>query len=273
MRFSEPFNELAAALAKAQGDFGPLVKGRENPHFKSRYADLAAVLDVIRAPLAEHALCYVQGEVLDDTGRPVRLVTRLMHSSGQWVETDYPISVTDSRGGSAAQAVGSALTYARRYSLQALFGLAAEDDDGEAAQGRARDNRRDDSGPPRQHQEEPAPLVARANKLAATLPGGWAALDFYAAAKVGKAFGPFMAGLPGETEQAGVLLALEERAQTAGGSWPAAFKAAVGTAHVRAARSALVRMDFDDASKVDDLPAPALVGLTLYVMGLAKGEG
>lgn len=265
MRFSDPSNELAAALAKAQGDFGPLVKGRENPHFKSRYADLAAVLDVIRAPLAEHALCYVQGEVLDDAGRPVRLVTRLMHASGQWVETDYPISVTDSRGGSAAQAVGSALTYARRYSLQALLGLAAEDDDGEAAHGRGRD-RREESAPPR---EEVHPLVARARRLAAALPGGWSALDAYAVAKGGKGFEKLMAGLPSEEAQIGVLRSLEERAASVGdGPWSVAFKSAVGTAHVKAARSAIVRLDFDEASKIEDLPPAALTGLALYVMGL-----
>ena len=128
MVMSEQINELATALAKAQGQMEGAKKDSENPFFKSKYADLAAVVEAIRGPFAEHGLAYVQLPEACE-GEAVAVTTLLLHSSGQWVSsrTVVPVSKAD------AQGVGSALTYARRYGLQAIAGVAAEDDDGNRA--------------------------------------------------------------------------------------------------------------------------------------------
>ena len=127
MRQSESINELATALAKAQGQMGAAIKGAENPFFKSSYADLGSVIKAIKEPFAANGLSYVQFPICQDN--TAGLVTRLMHSSGQWLEQDYTLPV----GKFDAQGVGSAITYARRYALQAIAGIPAGDDDGNAA--------------------------------------------------------------------------------------------------------------------------------------------
>lgn len=128
MNKSESINELAAALAKAQGQMEGAKKDSENPYFKSKYADLASVVEAIRGPFAEHGLSYVQLP-LPAEGDWVQVETVLMHSSGQWISSivDVPVAKGD------AQGYGSALTYARRYGLSAICGVAPEDDDGNAA--------------------------------------------------------------------------------------------------------------------------------------------
>jgi hypothetical protein len=126
MSQSEQINELAAALAKAQGSMENAAKNKQNPHFKSKYADLAAVLDAIRAPLSVNGLSTVQTMQMAD--RCIILRTTLLHSSGQFVSTDYPIAM-----GLKPQEMGSAITYGRRYSLAALVGIAQDDDDANAA--------------------------------------------------------------------------------------------------------------------------------------------
>lgn len=125
---SEQINELAAALSKAQGSMESAKKDSANPFFKSKYADLAAVVEAIRKPFADNGLAYTQLPARC-AGEEVQVVTVLLHSSGQWIasETNVPVTKRD------AQGYGSALTYARRYGLQAIAGLAAEDDDGNAA--------------------------------------------------------------------------------------------------------------------------------------------
>jgi hypothetical protein len=130
MQQSEQINELAEALAKAQGQMENAKKASTNPHFKSNYADLAAVVTAIRKPLAENALSYIQATEVDSAGN-VTLVTTLAHKTGQWVRSFYPVVPVQK----TPQGFGSALTYARRYSLAAIAGLAAEDedDDGNAA--------------------------------------------------------------------------------------------------------------------------------------------
>lgn len=128
MKTSEQINEIAAALAKAQGEMKPAVKDATNPHFKSKYADLAANVEAARGPLSKHGLSYIQEPVTTERG--IAVTTRLLHSSGQWIEFDaltVPLSKVDAHG------VGSATTYARRYALGAALGLVAEDDDGNAA--------------------------------------------------------------------------------------------------------------------------------------------
>lgn len=125
---SEMIKEIATALSKAQGCIGAAIKDKENPFHKSKYADLANVVDAIRVPLAENGLSFVQ--VSHDEPDSARIETIIMHSSGEWLScgcVSVPVSKKD------AQGFGSAITYARRYSLSAAFGVAPDDDDGNAA--------------------------------------------------------------------------------------------------------------------------------------------
>jgi hypothetical protein len=128
MRASETINELAAALSKVQGEVQSAHKDSSNPFFKSKYADLTSVYDACRGPLAKHGLSIVQMPRAE--GNVVTVETRLLHSSGQWVEGELTAVAKD--GG--PQSVGSIITYLRRYSRQSSIGIAAEDDDGNAAQ-------------------------------------------------------------------------------------------------------------------------------------------
>jgi hypothetical protein len=131
MQMSASIAALAAALSKAQGEIDGATKGKINPAFKSKYADLASVWDAIRAPMAKNGLAVVQAPNVDGEGR-VTLCTTLMHSSGEWLSSCYPVNPTKPD----PQGVGSAVTYARRYSLMAMVGVCPEDDDGNAASGR-----------------------------------------------------------------------------------------------------------------------------------------
>lgn len=119
---SEQTNELAAALALAQSSMKAAAFNKTNPHFKNKYADLAAVLDAIRLPLAANKLSVTQTTEIREGG--LALVTTMRHSSGQWVASEYPLP-----SGVRPQELGSALTYARRYSLSAIACIAADDDD------------------------------------------------------------------------------------------------------------------------------------------------
>jgi hypothetical protein len=125
---SEQINEIAAALSKAQGAMKPAVKDATNPHFRSKYADLAANVEAAREPMAANGLSAIQQPVTVDGG--VAVTTRLLHSSGQWIEFE-PLTVPFSKAD--AHGIGSATTYARRYALGAALGLVAEDDDGNTA--------------------------------------------------------------------------------------------------------------------------------------------
>lgn len=132
MEQSEQINELAAALAKAQGEITGALKDSSNPFFKSKYADLASCWDACRKPLSENGLAVIQPTVEKDG--TVYVVTTLAHSSGQWIRGWLPIKTKDD----GPQAQGSGLTYARRYALAGIVGLAQVDDDAEAAQARGR---------------------------------------------------------------------------------------------------------------------------------------
>ena len=125
---SETIKDLAAALSKAQGQIEGAKKDSENPHFRSKYADLASVWEACREALSASGLAVVQspGPVAD--GR-MEMTTQLVHSSGQWMRGTLTIPL----GKVDAQAYGSATTYARRYALAAFVGVAPEDDDGNAA--------------------------------------------------------------------------------------------------------------------------------------------
>lgn len=137
---SEQINELALALCKAQASITGALKDSANPFFKSKYADLASCWDACRKQLTDNGLSVMQTtDIVADT---VVVRTTLAHSSGQWISGILPVKSKDD----SPQAQGSGITYARRYALAAMVGLAQIDDDAEAAQGRTGINPRGDMG-------------------------------------------------------------------------------------------------------------------------------
>lgn len=127
MNKSESIKEIATALNKAQNQMGGAVKDAENPFFKKNYADLSAVVKAIKEPFSENGLSYSQFPVFSDD--KVGVETILMHASGEWLSSVLLLPMTKQD----PQAAGSAITYARRYALQAIAGIPSEDDDGNSA--------------------------------------------------------------------------------------------------------------------------------------------
>lgn len=135
---------IAAALVKAQLAFGPALKSSSNPHFKSKYADLSACVEAVIEGLNNSGIALVQQTHECNDG--VIVETMLIHESGETISggrLHVPASKQD------AQGYGSALTYARRYSLMATTGIAPEDDDGNAASRREQTNREQVAEPDR----------------------------------------------------------------------------------------------------------------------------
>lgn len=129
MNKSESIAALSAALAKAQAEIENASKTANNPHFKSKYADLAEVLNTVRPVMSRHGIAIVQMPSFESGLASVE--TLMTHSSGEWLSNtcSAPVSKQD------AQGVGSAITYLRRYSLASFAGIAQEDDDANAAVG------------------------------------------------------------------------------------------------------------------------------------------
>jgi hypothetical protein len=128
MRTSGETTKLIAALLAARLAFGPVIRaalGQVGQNRSYKYADLAGILDAIMPALLAHDLVIFQAV----DAETATLITRLAHVSGEWVEASYPLKLDQ-----VPQAFGSSLTYAGRYSIQRLLCLAAEDDDGAAAQ-------------------------------------------------------------------------------------------------------------------------------------------
>lgn len=137
MKTSESISDLCAALAKAQADFKNVARDKEvtvktktGGSYKFAYAPFESIVDAIRTPLGSNGLSFIQSA--SNVDGQLTLLTRLMHASGQWIETATPIVVSEN----GAQALGSGITYSKRYALTALLGIAAdEDDDGNLADG------------------------------------------------------------------------------------------------------------------------------------------
>lgn len=129
MNKSDSIVNIAKALAAFQQEVEQPTKDASNPHFKSNYVTLDSVVDVINKLAGKHGLSYTQMATTDESGAGV--ITIIMHSSGEWLEFPPFILPVDRKN---AQGVGSSITYARRYSLSAAFGIASDvDDDGNAA--------------------------------------------------------------------------------------------------------------------------------------------
>lgn len=152
MRHSDTLAALAAALAAFQGQAHGAAKNAANPHLKNKYADLSSIWEAIREPLSSNGLSVVQLPAPGENGT-LKLVTRLLHSSGEWIESEIAMPL----GKQDPQGYGSALTYARRYGLSALLGITQEDDDGEGAMQRGKQS----EAPPasvKRITQDPAPL-------------------------------------------------------------------------------------------------------------------
>ena len=152
-QFSDSLAELAPALAKAQAEFSTPKRTKEAMVTATRsykYADLQDVLNSVREPLAKHGLSITQ--MTQEYAGQLELVTLLLHSSGQWLRSVYPVKARVEK----PQEFGSAMTYARRYTLSALLGIASEDDDD--AQG-AQDSQKASAQPqkPKPSQRAPQP--------------------------------------------------------------------------------------------------------------------
>ena len=127
MNTSEKIEEIAAALSKAQGAMTGAKKDSKNPFFKSTYSDLASVMSAISGPFLDNGLSFIQSPEFSEN--KIVVITRIMHSSGQWIEGSCALPPTKND----AQGYGSAITYAKRYGLQAMAGVPSVDDDGNEA--------------------------------------------------------------------------------------------------------------------------------------------
>jgi len=127
MNQSENIGELAAALSKAQATMHNAKKDADNPYFKSKYADLTSIWSACREHLTLNGLAVVQ--TTDESDDAVVVVTKLIHSSGQWMEGRLKMKPVKND----PQGIGSCISYARRYALAAMVGVCTEDDDAEAA--------------------------------------------------------------------------------------------------------------------------------------------
>ena len=150
METSENINEISSALAKAQGQMENAIKDSSNPFFKSKYADLTSVWAACRRQLSENGLSVIQSP--EESSHGISVVTMLCHSSGQWIRSKYSMPCDSSK--LTPQVIGSAITYARRYALSAMVGIAPhDDDDGNEA-----------SNKPANNIEKPKPFLTPDNK-------------------------------------------------------------------------------------------------------------
>ena len=127
MQMSDTIAALAEALSKAQGAIDDATNAGINPHFKSKYADLASVRAVIRGPLSANGLSIVQ--LPRAQNGVVEVDTMLLHKTGEYISETLrmPVAKPDAHG------IGSAISYARRYGIMSILCIAADDDDGNAA--------------------------------------------------------------------------------------------------------------------------------------------
>jgi hypothetical protein len=156
LRRSPTIGKLAAALAKAQGEYGVAMKDTSNPFFKSKYADLASIINATRKALSDNGIAVCQPCQTDNAAKMVVVTTLLVHSSGEWMEADLKIPTAKWD----AQTLGSASTYGRRYGLQGFLTVAGEDDDGNAATAASNEQARE------QHLDKLSPKLVSQERIA-----------------------------------------------------------------------------------------------------------
>lgn len=126
IKTSEQSNEIITALIKAQSEFGVALKDTTNDFTKKNYADFQSIVEAARPSLTKNNLGFMQMPV--DTEKGLSLVTRIFHTSGQWIEGSMPIKTLKED----PQSMGAAITYSKRYALQAALGIIATDEDSDA---------------------------------------------------------------------------------------------------------------------------------------------
>jgi hypothetical protein len=127
---SESISKIAGALVEASKDIGGAIKGSDNPFFKSKYADLASIIALVKRPLESQGIIILQPIRVDAEGKSF-LETKLLHSSGEFISSFMPLDVSGKE-----QALGSRISYFRRYQLQAVLSIPTIDDDAEMAMNR-----------------------------------------------------------------------------------------------------------------------------------------
>ena len=129
MTTSEKIGSIAQAIVKAQAEMPKLLADSDNPYYKSKYIALADLIKEVRPVLAKYGLAIIQG-VSGDGEKAVIITTRIIHESGEWIEEAFTMPVV-AKGTKEAtpQDYGAAVTYARRYSLAGILGVASEEDD------------------------------------------------------------------------------------------------------------------------------------------------
>ena len=127
MKMSDSITNLATALAKAQSEIRPAIFDSTNPHFRSKYASLTAVMEACRDALSKNQIAVVQGAAVVDGA--VAVTTLLLHASGEYISDELTMPFSQA----TPQQIGSSLSYCRRYSLASLVGITADDDDAEEA--------------------------------------------------------------------------------------------------------------------------------------------
>ena len=134
MRMSDSIKNIAVALVKAQSEMGVVVKGADNPFYKSKYADINDVIKTIKEVLNNNGIAFLQPiAVKDVAGEKVNLVeTMLLHTSGEYLIGEIEVILKDKD----PQKMGMSVTYSRRFGLQSMVGLPSEDDDGNTASGK-----------------------------------------------------------------------------------------------------------------------------------------
>lgn len=126
MKQSDSIDKLAPSFCKFQAEVGDVIKNSNNPFYKSKYADLTQVLETVRKPLADNGLSIIQGNEQSDIPETINITTRLLHESGQYIDSGaLTLHITKKD----PQMAGSAVTYGRRYQLASLLGLIQADDD------------------------------------------------------------------------------------------------------------------------------------------------
>jgi hypothetical protein len=136
---SEDIKELAKALCEAQGKIKNVHK--ESSGYQYKYADLGNCINAVKEPLRENGLALTQ--LIDKEEGELVLITLLMHTSGQWIKSAFPLNTTVISMQNKMQAFGAVISYARRYSLAAIIGLAQEDDDGNTSTHNQEANKRE----------------------------------------------------------------------------------------------------------------------------------
>ena len=159
---SDSIADLATSLAKAQSEMGAVHKDQDNPYFRSKFAGLSTVWEAVKPALTKNGLSIVQMPGSDERGYFVQ--TQLLHSSGQWIRsTTYMKPAKED-----PQGIGSLISYARRYALQAMVMACPDDDDGEAAMGRTAPQKPVEAPKPVAKVETPKVKVAKPTEPAKT---------------------------------------------------------------------------------------------------------